>query len=227
MVVGATTHHGRRANYGTSNAARGQTPKRGKRAAQSLPAQNPGKAVSWAGGGEGFIQHPPSAKPKRVLRRAETLLAAFWSPPDVDHDGGRSYQAHQSSWEFDLGLTDELRSLLVFEVELVSTLRAHRNGLVRADLMGRLLGMWDPIPSHGSDLFLAALSALSAASKEKGIHPSPPLAGAGRPSLGPTMAKGEKGRKGGAPPEDAKERDAAYCSLEVAREMLPAPARCR
>ena len=41
-------------------------------------------------------------------------------------------------------------------VELVSTLRAHRNGLVRADLMGRLLGMWDPIPSHGSDLFLAA-----------------------------------------------------------------------
>ena len=88
--------------------------------------------------------------------------------------------------------------------------------------MGRLLGMWEPIPSHGTDFFLAALSALSAASKEKGIHPSPPLAGAGRPSLGPTMAKGEKGRKGGAPPEDAKERDAAYCSLEVAREMLPA-----
>ena len=104
------------------------------------------------------------------------------------------------------------------QVELVSTLRAHRNGLVRADLMGRLLGMWEPIPSHGTDFFLAALSALSAASKEKGIHPSPPLAGAGRPSLGPTTAKGEKGRKGGAPPEDAKERDAAYCGLEVARE---------
>ena len=104
------------------------------------------------------------------------------------------------------------------QVELVSTLRAHRNGLVRADLMGRLLGMGEPIPSHGTDFFLAALSALSAASKEKGVHPSPPLAGAGRPSLGPTMAKGEKGRKGGAPPEDAKERDAAYCSLEVARE---------
>ena len=53
--------------------------------------------------------------------RNEQLFAAvhgaachtFWSPPDVDHDGGRSYQAHQSSWEFDLGLTDELRSLLV------------------------------------------------------------------------------------------------------------------
>ena len=36
--------------------------------------------------------------------------------------------------------------------------------LVRADLMGRLLGMWEPIPSHGTDFFLAALSALSAAS---------------------------------------------------------------
>ena len=74
MVVGATSPHGRRANYGASN-ARGQTPKKGERGVQSLPAQSPGKAVSWAGGGEGFIQHPPSAKPKRVLRRAETLLA--------------------------------------------------------------------------------------------------------------------------------------------------------
>ena len=102
-------------------------------------------------------------------------------------------------------------------VELVSTLRAHRNGLVRADLMGRLLGMWDAIPTHGTDFFLAAFSAVSFASKEKGIHPSPPPSGAGTAGA----AKGGKGGKGGAPPEDAKERGAAYCSLEVAREMLP------
>lgn len=54
--------------------------------------------------------------------RNEQLFAAvhgaachtFWSPPDLDHsDGQSSYRAHQSSWEFDLGLSDELRSLLV------------------------------------------------------------------------------------------------------------------
>jgi len=103
-------------------------------------------------------------------------------------------------------------------VDLVSTLRAHRNGLVRADLMGRLLGMWDAIPTHGTDFFLAAFSAVSYGSKEKGIHPSPPPSGAAAAAA----AKGGKGGKGGAPPEDdAKERGAAYCSLEVAREMLP------
>ena len=102
-------------------------------------------------------------------------------------------------------------------VELVSTLRAHRNGLVRADLMGRLLGMWDAIPTHGTDFFLAAFSAVSSGSKEKGIHPSPPPGVLGAPA----PKGGGKGGKGGAPAEDAKERGAAFCSLEVARELLP------
>ena len=101
-------------------------------------------------------------------------------------------------------------------VELVSTLRAHRNGLVRADLMGRLLGMWDAIPTHGTDFFLAAFSAVSSGSKEKGIHPSPPPGVLGAPA-----PKGGKGGKGAPPAEDAKERGAAFCSLEVARELLP------
>jgi capsular polysaccharide biosynthesis protein len=53
--------------------------------------------------------------------RNEQLYAAvhgaechtFWSAPDNDHPpGGRDYQAHQSDWEFDLGLRDELHELL-------------------------------------------------------------------------------------------------------------------
>ena len=53
--------------------------------------------------------------------RNEQLFAAvqdaschtFWSKPDIDHPaGGRAYAAHQSDWEFDLGLSDELSDLL-------------------------------------------------------------------------------------------------------------------
>ncbi len=54
--------------------------------------------------------------------RNEQLFAAthgvachtFWSPPDIEHPGKRkrSYQAHQSAWEFDLGLSGELGDLL-------------------------------------------------------------------------------------------------------------------
>ena len=105
-------------------------------------------------------------------------------------------------------------------VELVSTLRAHRNGLVRADLVGRLLGMWDAIPVHGTDFFLAAFSAILSGSKEKGILPTPPS----KDATG--AAKSSKGGKG-APPQpaedgkEAKERSAAYCSQEVARQVLP------
>lgn len=53
--------------------------------------------------------------------RNEQLYAAvhgvachtFWSPPDIDHPrDGRDYDAHQSDWEFDLGLSDDLREVL-------------------------------------------------------------------------------------------------------------------
>ncbi|CAN5212445.1 hypothetical protein BH09ACT12_BH09ACT12_00910 [soil metagenome] len=53
--------------------------------------------------------------------RNEQLYAAvhdaachtFWSKPDIDHPpGGSAYRAHQSDWEFDLGLSGELSALL-------------------------------------------------------------------------------------------------------------------
>ena len=55
-------------------------------------------------------------------------------------------------------------------IELVSTVRGHRAGLVRAELLGRLLEMWEPLPSEGRDFFVRLFGALASASAAKGVH---------------------------------------------------------
>uniref|UniRef100_A0A7S4BE99 Uncharacterized protein n=1 Tax=Chrysotila carterae TaxID=13221 RepID=A0A7S4BE99_CHRCT len=102
--------------------------------------------------------------------------------------------------------------------DLLASLEAHKSSCHRAQVIGRLIGLWKPLPPHGADFALALLSKLVAATLALNVPPRPFAAATSTAAAATAAVRRTVVDSASGGVDDGL---SAYCATDAAAKVLP------